>query len=127
MLFSKSDTLKSRDEWFSAPGKRLENPPQKLYPLRVLWVFLTRHLAEVSDRKVSPELIKRVELPAEPRQSYNKDALINKTSVPVQYQAYVKYPTHALSQGGSGQIGLMPAFQYPQSPKMKATDSFPGK
>jgi hypothetical protein len=85
------------------------------------------HRAEVSDRKVSPELIKIIELPAEPRQSYNKDALINKTLVPVRYQAYVKYLTHALCQGGSGQIGLMPAFQYPRSPKRKATDSFPGK
>lgn len=86
-----------------------------------------RPLAKVSDRKVSPELIKRIELLAESRQSYNKDALINKTSALVRYQTRVKYPTHALSQGESRQIGLMPAFQYPRSPKMKATDSFPEK
>lgn len=39
----------------------------------------------------------------------------------------LKYPTHVLSQGGSRQIVLMPAFQSPQRPKMKATNSSPEK
>lgn len=129
MLSFKLDNRRSRerDEWVCAPGRLLENPPGKLCPLQVLWVFLTCRLAEVSDRKVSPESTKRIEPLAEHRQSYNKGALINKMSVPVGYQAYVKYPTRALSQGGSGQIGLMPASLCLRSPKTKATGSFPGK
>ena len=88
----------SRDEWAQVPERRLESPLRKLYPSRGLWVSPTRHLVEVSSRKVSLEVIKRIERPAEPRQSYNTDALY-KSSVPVRCQAYVKVP-NACSKPG---------------------------
>lgn len=36
----------------------------------------------------------------------------------------LKYPTHALNQGGFRQVDLMPASRFPRRPKTKATGSF---
>jgi hypothetical protein len=58
-----------------------------------------RHLAEVSGRKFFLKVLKRIEPPAGPRRSYNTDALINETSAPELYQAYVKVP-NACSKPG---------------------------
>jgi hypothetical protein len=72
-------------------------------------------------RKICLEVTKSIEPPAEPRQWYNRDALINKMLVSIRHQTYSKYPTRGLSQGGFRQVELIAASQSPRSPKTKVT------
>jgi hypothetical protein len=78
---------------------RPESLPGKRCPWWGLEIFQMHHLAEIYSRKISPKVIRRIERPAELRQSYNTDALIGEALVLEHYQTYVKVP-NACSKPG---------------------------
>jgi hypothetical protein len=126
MLSFKSEG-ESRGRRDRAPGGQLENLLGKPYPSYGLGVYLTRHLAEKPDRKIPLEETKSIGLPAEPRQWYNGDVLINEISALVRYKANFKVPNACSKPGRMPSSRVDDPMSIPSASQNEGDKSFAGE